>query len=427
MDVLVIGGGGREHALVWKLKQSSKVKNIYVTPGNAGTAQIAENLSLTDKKEIIEWLKVHKVDLVVVGPDDYLAEGIVDDIQELCIAVFGPTKAAAQIEWSKSFAKQFMKEENIPTASSVTFQNISEAQAYIQAQEFPIVIKADGLALGKGVVIAGNQTEAEHALIELMEEKKYGNASATVVVEEFLRGKEISMHAFCDGTHISLFPTSQDHKRAYDGNMGPNTGGMGIIAPVPGISEKIIAEIKNTIIQPAVDGLRKRGTPFVGVLYPGIMITDDGPKVIEFNARFGDPETQPYMRLLDTDLLDILFACINGDLNETTLRWKEMYATCIVVASEGYPKTYKKGFSIIGLEEAKEKGGAIIFHAGTKNKKGEVVTNGGRVLGVTTTGTTLEKSLNSAYDVVSRISFKGMWFRKDIGSNSLSGGTKSIT
>ncbi len=418
MNILVVGGGGREHALVWKLKQSKKVGNIYVAPGNAGTTLLAENISATTKDEIVSWLKVNEVDLVLIGPDNYLAEGIVDDIQELNIPVFGPTKAAAQIEWSKAFAKQLMEEEGVPTATSRTFDQINEVKEYIKRQSFPLVVKADGLALGKGVVIAKNISEAEQALQEMMGDKRFGEAGARIVIEEFLVGEEISTHAFCDGINTVLFPTSQDRKRAYDGDKGPNTGGMGTIAPVPSVSPEVLEDIEKTIVKPILEGLRNRGCPFTGVLYPGIMLTADGPKVIEFNARFGDPETQSYMRILETDLVDVLIACINGTLNELEVKWNSLSASCVVVASEGYPRKYEKGFPIHGFTDADKKDNVVVFHAGTTMKDNEVITNGGRVLNVTATGSSLENALADSYDAISNISFDGMWFRKDIGRSN---------
>lgn len=415
MNVLVVGSGGREHALVWKLKQSKKIEGIYVAPGNAGTALLAENIPITTKEDIVSWLKTNKVDLVVVGPDSYLAEGIVDDVQEIGIPVFGPTKAAAKIEWSKAFAKQLMHDVGIPTATSQTFNEIGTAKEYLKGQSFPVVVKADGLAFGKGVVIARNISEAEQALQAMMEEKKFGEAGSQIVIEEFLIGKEISTHAFCDGVNTIMFPTSQDRKRAYDGDNGPNTGGMGTIAPVPDVSIEVLEQIEKMIVKPALEGLRNMGCPFIGVLYPGIMLTDDGPKVIEFNARFGDPETQSYMRILESDLVDVLLACIDGTLNKLEVEWKDQYASCIVIASEGYPNKYEKGFPIRGLNEIQKKENIVLFHAGTVIKDNEVVTNGGRVLNVTATGSSLNDALNDAYEAISEVSFDGMQFRKDIG------------
>ncbi len=417
MDILVIGGGGREHALVWKLKQSPKVKNMYVAPGNAGTASIAKNIPLVKTNEIIDWLKKHKVDLVVVGSDSYLAEGIVDKIQRLKIPVFGPTKAAAKIEWSKSFAKKFMDEEKIPTAKFKSFTDFSKAKKYIEHEKFPLVIKADGLALGKGVLIVKNLKEGIQGLEDMMKSKVFGEAGARVVIEEFLTGGEISIHVFSDSKTFSIFPTSKDHKRAYDGNRGPNTGGMGTITPVLEIKPEIIEEIKNKIIGPTLNGLKKRGSPFIGVLYPGIMLTKTGPKVIEFNARFGDPETQSYMRILKTDIIDILIACVKGNLKNLKIKWAPESACCIVLASGGYPGVYKSGKIIKGIERAEKLKDVVIFHAGTKQSSNDIVTNGGRVLGVTAIDSSLPLALKKAYTAVNEIKFEGKQFRKDIGIN----------
>ena len=312
MDVLITGSGGREHALVWKLKQSPKVKNIFVAPGNAGTSLIAHNVEASTTEEIVNWVKANPVDLVIVGPDSHLAEGLVDILQDIGIAVFGPTKAAAEIEWSKSFAKQFMKEAGIPTAAYQVFTDIEKAKSYIKTQPLPLVIKASGLAFGKGVVIAGSMQEAEIVLEDMMGDKIFGESGTKVVIEEFLEGQEISIHAFSDGEHVVLFPPAQDHKRIGERDAGPNTGGMGTVAPVPFVTEIQMKKIADQVVVPTIVALKKRGRLFKGILFPGIMLTKTGPKVIEFNARFGDPETQSYMRILETDLVDILMACIDG-------------------------------------------------------------------------------------------------------------------
>lgn len=418
MKVLIVGNGGREHALAWKISKSPKVQKIFIAPGNAGTALVGENVECTTTGEIVGWLKKNPVDLVVIGPDSHLARGLADEIQALKIAVFGPTKKASEIEWSKSFAKRLMEEEGIPTAKSQTFNDYEKARKYMSQQKFPLVIKADGLAFGKGVVIAKDLGEAESALERIMKDKIFGDAGSEVLVEEFLEGKEISIHAFCDGETVSLFPASEDHKRIFDGERGPNTGGMGAIAPVPWVTEGLLDEIKEKIVLPCVLGLKKRGRPFVGVLYPGIMVTVDGPKVIEFNGRFGDPETQVYMRILKTDLVDVLLACINGSLSRTKVGWSKESACCVVLASGGYPEAYERGEIISGLEKI-ENPNIKVFHAGTKKDKGEIVTNGGRVLGVTATGDTLQTALFEAYEAIEAISFDGMRFRKDIGQKSI--------
>ena len=410
-----------------------------MAPGNAGTATMATNLPLSETDEIVEWVKkrandsADTIDLVVVGPDDHLAEGLVDRLTELGIPTFGPTKAAAQIEWSKAFAKQFMKEEGIPTAAYEIFINIEKAKehiAQIPRDKFPIVIKASGLALGKGVIIPRNPEEAVCALDDLMGSKVFGNAGDEVVIEEFMQGREISVHAFCDGETAIMLPAAQDHKRIFENDMGPNTGGMGTIAPVPWVTDSMMHEIREKIVMPTIAAMKRRGMPFKGILFPGIIFTESGPKVVEFNARFGDPETQTFMRLMESDLVEILLACIDGTLNEKRIRFYTQSACCIVCASGGYPGSYEKGKIISGLElpqpNEMEKGSRanladiVIFHAGTsRNDSGDIVTNGGRVLGVTAYGDDLQGALNKAYAAVEKISFEGMQFRKDIGKKSL--------
>jgi phosphoribosylamine--glycine ligase len=417
MDILIVGGGGREHALAWKLRQSRKVSNIFVAPGNAGTAKIAKNLNISRTEDIVAWLGKHRCDLVVVGPDQHLAEGIVDTLESLGIAVFGPTRMAAEIEWSKSFAKQFMHEEGIPTAGYQVFHDIEKAKLYVRKQKFPVVIKASGLALGKGVIIASTMKHAETALDEIMRDKVFGAAGNEVVIEEYMEGREISIHAFCDGEHAVLFPPAQDHKRIFDDDHGPNTGGMGTIASVPWVSQKQMRDIQKQIVIPTIRALKKRGRPFKGILFPGIMITETGPKVIEFNARFGDPETQSYMRILKTDLADILLACVNGKLKNTNIEWSRKSACCIVCASKGYPGAYEKGKIINGININPHE--AVIFHAGTKSREDKIVTNGGRVLGVTAVGRNLKTALSEAYQAIKHISFAGMQYREDIGAKSV--------
>lgn len=419
MNILTVGGGGREHALAWKLRQSPKVKDIFIAPGNAGTAEIGTNIPISKTDEIIDWLKRSPIDLVVIGPDNYLAEGMTDRIQELGISVFGPTKAAAEIEWSKSFAKRFMREEGIPTADYEVFTDLRAAREYVRKQNFPLVVKASGLALGKGVYVAENIQDAEKALADIMDARVFGDAGNEVVIEEYLRGKEVSIHAFCDGESAVLFPAAQDHKRIFDGERGPNTGGMGTIAPVPWVTSAHLKEIEDRIVLPTLRVLKRRGRPFRGVLFPGVMITDNGPKVIEFNARFGDPETQSYMRILDTDLIDILFACINGTLKEQKIQWSHRAACCVVIASGGYPGAYETGRVINGLENVPEDKDIVVFHAGTKSEGNIVVTNGGRVLGISATGSNLAEAVSKAYARIESISFDEMQYRKDIGTKSL--------
>lgn len=411
-----------------------------MTPGNAGTELIATNLPITKTGKIIEWLESAdgvsaQIKLVVVGPDEHLAEGIVDQLAELGIPAFGPTKAAAQIEWSKAFAKQFMKEEGIPTAAYEVFTHIEKAKEYIvqiPRDKFPIVIKASGLALGKGVIIPRNPEEAICALDDMMGDKKFGNAGNEVVIEEFMQGREISAHAFCDGETAVMLPAAQDHKRIFENDMGPNTGGMGTIAPVPWVTSAMMEEIREKIVMPTLAALKRRGMPFKGILFPGIMFTDSGPKVIEFNARFGDPETQSFMRIMESDLLDILLACIDGTLSQQKIRMYAQSACCIVCASGGYPGSYENGKKISGLDSfepselASEAGkrannsDIVIFHAGTSRiESGDIVTNGGRVLGMTAYGDTLQDALDKAYSAIEKISFDGMQYRNDIGKKSL--------
>jgi len=419
VSILVVGNGGREHALAWKLAQSPQLPRLFIAPGNAGTALVGQNVPIETTEEIVSWCRTNPVDLVVIGADSFLADGLTDALRLIGIPVFGPTRAAAEIEWSKSFAKHFMREEGIPTASAATFSDFEVARQYLKRQPLPVVIKADGLAFGKGVVIARTLIEAEDALTTMMKSASFGSAGKQVVIEEFLEGREFSVHAFCDGEDAVLFPASQDHKRIFDNDNGPNTGGMGTIAPVPWVENDLLREIRERIVLPCIRGLKKRGRPFVGVLYPGIMVTADGPKVIEFNARFGDPETQSYMRILQTDLVDIMHACINGTLPNMDISWSVEAACCVVLASGGYPGVYEKGKSIFGLE--KKHNGVEIFYAGAKNSHDAVVTDGGRVLGVTATDVNLPKALERAYEAAKDISFEGMQFRRDIGAKSIVG------
>ncbi len=415
--ILIIASGGREHAVGWKLKQSKHVNKIYFAPGNPGTAHIGENTNIPalDFENLIAFAKEKKIDLTVAGPDDILAAGIVNVFQKAGLKIFGPTKEAAQIESSKAFAKQLMKEENIPTAKYKTFTDAKKARAYIKKQTPPIVVKASGLSLGKGVIIAQTIEEAERTIDDIMIKKIFGIAGDKVVIEEFLQGKEVSIHAFSDGEYVELFPTSRDHKPIFDGNKGPNTGGMGTIAPLTDVSKEELEIIKKTIVLPAIRGLKKRGLPFVGCLYPGLMMTKDGPKVIEFNCRFGDPEMESYMRLLDSDLFEVFNSCVDGTLNSTTTKWSNKSACCIILASANYPASSHKGDVIYGLETVDEN--IIVFHLGTKQDGQNIVTNGGRVLGITTTGKNFDEALKLAYQQIDRkrIHFDGMQYRKDIG------------
>ena len=417
MKVLVVGGGGREHAICWKLAQSPRVTELFCAPGNAGIAQIARCVPIraTDVEAVVEWAKEEGVDFVVVAPDDPLALGMVDALAQAGIPAFGPGKNAAVIEASKAFSKELMRKYRIPTARYETFTDMDAALAYVEEQGAPIVVKADGLALGKGVVVARTVEEARQAVREMMEDKKFGASGTTVVVEECMTGPEVTVLAFCDGEHLACMPSSQDHKRAFDGNLGPNTGGMGAFSPSPNYTPEIAAQCMETIFLPTVRALRAEGRPFRGVIYFGLMLTPDGPKVVEYNARFGDPETQAVLSLLDSDLMDIFRACVDGTLDKVDIKWKEGAACCLVLASGGYPVKYQSGFPISGLEQA-EALGATVFHAGTKaGENGEILTAGGRVLGVTALGDTLERAVDSAYAAARPISFEGMHFRTDIG------------
>lgn len=416
MNILVIGSGGREHALVWKLRQSTRVDGVFIAPGNPGTAQLGENISIdvADHHAVIACAKKHHIDLVVVGPDDALASGIVNSLQNAGIDAFGPTKEAAEIEWSKSFAKDLLKRLAIPTAEYQTFTDIRKAKEYVQGRACPLVVKASGLALGKGVVIAGTHEEAERALEDMLVRRSFGKAGETVIVEDLLQGEEISVHAFCDGETAVLFPSAQDHKRVFDDDKGPNTGGMGTVAPVPSVSEEIMNQIEREIVRPVLLELKNIGRPYKGILFPGIMLTRQGPKVLEFNARFGDPETQSYLRILKSDLVDILLACSDGGLRASTIEWEDRAACCVVLASSGYPKTYPTGMAITGIEDAEHIPDVVVFQAGTKFANERLVTNGGRVLGVSATGATLEDARMKAYAAAEIIKFDGKHFRKDI-------------
>ena len=416
MKVLVVGGGGREHAICWKLAQSPKVTQLYCAPGNAGIAQVAAcvDVKATDVDGMVAWAKANAMDFVMVAPDDPLALGMVDAMEAAGIPAFGPRANAAIVEASKAFSKELMKKYHIPTARYQTFTDLDEALAYIEAEGAPIVVKADGLALGKGVVVASTVEEAETAVREMMEGHKFGDSGSTVVIEECMVGPEVTVLAFCDGEHLVPMLSSQDHKRAYDGNQGPNTGGMGAISPSPNYTPEVAKRCMEEIFLPTVAALRAEGRPFHGVIYFGLMLTPDGPKVVEYNARFGDPECQAVLSLLDTDLMDILQACVDGSLDQLPIRWKNEAGCILVLASGGYPLDYKKGYPISGLEEAGKT--AVVFHAGTKlGPNGEYLTNGGRVLGVTATAPTLEQAIAGAYQAASHISFQDMHFRTDIG------------
>ena len=422
MKVLVVGSGGREHAICWKLAQSRKVTELYCAPGNAGIAQIAKcvDIKATDVPAMVKWAKDSAMDFVVVAPDDPLALGMVDELEAAGVPAFGPTRAAAVIEASKAFSKELMKKYRIPTARYETFTDMNAALAHVEVQGAPIVVKADGLALGKGVIVAATVEEAKEAVRDMMEGGRFGAAGAKVVIEERMTGPEVTVLAFCDGEHIRPMVSSQDHKRACDGDQGPNTGGMGAIAPAPQFTPALAARFEREIMLPTVAALRAEGRPFKGVIYFGLMLTPDGPRVVEYNARFGDPECQAVLSLLDCDLLEIMLACRNGTLDRVKLTWKDGAACCLVLASGGYPLEYRKGLPITGLEEAGEY--VNVFHAGTRlGEDGRFLTNGGRVLGAAATGGTLKAAIDRAYGAAKYISFTDMHFRTDIGKRALEG------
>lgn len=420
MKILVVGGGGREHALVRKLKESPKVTEIHCAPGNAGIAAdaVCVNIKATDIDAMVAYAAEQAFDLVVVAPDDPLCMGMVDALEARGIAAFGPNRAAAAIEGSKVFAKELMQKYGIPTAAHRSFEDASQAIAYIRERNtWPCVVKADGLALGKGVIIAQNLEEAEGAVRRMMEEKIFGASGNRIVVEEFLTGPEVSVLAFCDGKTVVPMVSSMDHKRVYDGNQGPNTGGMGTIAPNPHYTPDMAERCMREIFLPTVQAMAREGRPFRGCLYFGLMLTPDGPRVIEYNCRFGDPETQVVLPLLESDLLDIMLATRNGTLADTPVVWKQGAAACVVLASGGYPGHYQTGLPIQGLEENGQpaQSGAVVYHAGTRRENGSFVTAGGRVMGVTAVGKTLEDALQTAYRAAEAISFPGMHYRRDIG------------
>ncbi|MGN1004651.1 MAG: phosphoribosylamine--glycine ligase [Oscillospiraceae bacterium] len=416
MNVLVVGSGGREHAICWKLAQSPKVTKLWCAPGNGGISDVATcvDIKATDVDAMVAWARENAMDFVVVAPDDPLALGMVDALEAAGIPAFGPRAKAAIIEASKVFSKNLMEKYHIPTAQYRTFTELDAALAYVREQGAPIVVKADGLALGKGVVVAQSVEEAEDAVRSMMADKKFGEAGTRLVIEECMTGPEATVLAFCDGEHLVCMPSSQDHKRAFDGNQGPNTGGMGAISPSPYYTEDLARRCMDEIFLPTVAALKAEGRPFQGVIYFGLMLTPNGPKVVEYNARFGDPECQAVLSLLDSDLLEIMLACRNGTLDQTDIRWKSGAACCLVLASGGYPASYQKGYPITGIDQANET--AVVFHAGTrKTDSGEILTNGGRVLGVTATGADLNAAIDGAYAAASHISWTDMHFRHDIG------------
>ncbi len=417
MDILVVGGGGREHAIVWKLRQSKNVEKIYCAPGNAGISELAECVPIgaTDISALVDFAKQKNIDFTVVGMDDPLVLGIVDVFTENNLKIFGPRKNAAIIEGSKAFSKDLMKKYNLPTASYETFCDYESASDYLKTQKFPLVIKADGLALGKGVIICNVYEEAEVAIKEMFVDKKFGQAGSTVVIEEFLIGKEVSVLAFCDGKTIVPMVSAQDHKRAFDHDLGLNTGGMGTFSPSKLYTEDFSNHCMEKIFKPTVSAMLSENREFKGILYFGLIFTDDGVKILEYNARFGDPETQVVLPRLKTDFLEILLACVDGNLNQMTIEWEDNAAVCVIMASGGYPESYKKGYEIKGLEEVKNFENVYVFHSGTSLVDEKIVTNGGRVLGVTGFGKNMDVAIKTAYHAVDHIDFQDKHFRKDIG------------
>ncbi|HSI13038.1 MAG TPA: phosphoribosylamine--glycine ligase [Chthoniobacter sp.] len=421
MKILVLGSGGREHALVWKLRQSPRAPALYCAPGNAGTAQLATNvpIKITEQQKLVDFAKSEGIDLTVVGPDDALAAGIVDLFQKNGLRIFGPTQSGARLESSKVFAKEFMQRHGIPTAKSGSFSDSSEAQRFCQRAKHPLVVKADGLALGKGVIIAQNSWESGLAVHEIMDARKFGDAGKQVLIEEFLEGEECSIHALVDGSSYLLFPAAQDHKRALDGDQGLNTGGMGTFSPPSKLLTPELEErVRREVLDPFIAGLKKDGLDFRGMLFPGLMVTADGPKLLEFNCRFGDPETQVLLTRLDSDLVELLEATIDGRLDSVQAKWKPESAVCVVMASGGYPGSYPNGKVITGLEKSPD--GVTVFHAGTRQEGGTVVTAGGRVLGVTALAPDLATARQRAYAAVDGIAFEGHQFRRDIAVKGLS-------
>lgn len=419
MKVLVIGSGGREHALLWKLSQSPSVTDVYVVPGNDGMSDVASLIPIKGNEDIIDFARLMQVDLTVAGPETVLTEGLADEFEKRGMAFFGPSKAAARIEGSKGFAKALMKKYGIPTAAYETFDDEEKAIAYLKANDtYPIVIKADGLASGKGVIIAQSEEEAIDTVKDMLEGHTFCGAGRSVVIEEFMEGEEASMLCFCDGTNVVPMISAQDHKRIFDFDKGPNTGGMGAYAPAPVMTKEMCEEVNVRILRPIVAAMKKEGYPFKGCLYAGLMITSEGPKVVEFNCRFGDPETEAVLPLFDGDLARVMLDCVHGTLSDEAVVWKKACAVDVVLASEGYPASHSSGEVISGIEDAK-KAGCLVFHAGTVKKNGQYVVNGGRVLNVVALADTLAEAKAKAYEGVSRISWRGMQYRHDIADKGL--------
>lgn len=419
MKVLIVGSGGREHAIAWKVAQSPRVEKIYCAPGNGGIAQVAECVPIgaMEFDRLVDFARNKEIDLTVIGMDDPLVGGVVDAFEAAGLRVFGPRKNAAILEGSKAFSKDLMKKYGIPTAAYETFTDPDKALAYLETARFPIVLKADGLALGKGVLICENLEEARNGVRELMTDRKFGSAGDAIVIEEFMTGREVSVLSFVDGNVVKIMSSAQDHKRARDGDQGPNTGGMGNFSPSPFYTEEVDAFCKKYIYQPTVDAMKAEGRPFTGVIFFGLMLTEDGPKVLEYNARFGDPEAQVVLPRLNNDIIDVFEACIDGRLDQVELEFDNDRATvCVILASDGYPVAYEKGFVIEGLEAFQGREDYYVFHSGTKlTETGQMVTNGGRVLGVTATGKDLKEARAKAYEAAEWVKFGNKYMRRDIG------------
>ena len=418
MNILIVGSGGREHAIAWSVAKSPKADKIYCAPGNAGISQYAEcvNIGAMEFEKLADFAQEHSIDLTIIGMDDPLVGGVVDVFEERGLKVFGPRKNAAILEGSKAFSKDLMKKYNIPTAGYENFEDSEKALEYLRTQaKFPVVLKADGLALGKGVLICNDLAEAEAGVKEIMEDKKFGSAGNTMYIEEFMTGREVSVLSFVDGKTIRTMTSAQDHKRAMDGDQGLNTGGMGTFSPSPFYTEEVDEFCRKYIYQPTVDAMAAEGRPFVGIIFFGLMLTPDGPKVLEYNARFGDPEAQVVLPRMKTDILEVMEACVNGTLDQTELEFEDNAAVCVVLASEGYPVKYEKGIPMSGFEKFEDKEGYYCFHAGTKLENGQIVTNGGRVVGITAKGKDLKEARKNAYEATEWIQFANKYMRHDIG------------
>ena len=418
MNILIVGSGGREHAIAWSVAKSPKADKIYCAPGNAGISQYAEcvNIGAMEFEKLADFAQEHSIDLTIIGMDDPLVGGVVDVFEERGLKVFGPRKNAAILEGSKAFSKDLMKKYNIPTAGYENFEDSEKALEYLRTQaKFPVVLKADGLALGKGVLICNDLAEAEAGVKEIMEDKKFGSAGNTMVIEEFMTGREVSVLSFVDGKTIRTMTSAQDHKRAMDGDQGLNTGGMGTFSPSPFYTEEVDEFCRKYIYQPTVDAMAAEGRPFVGIIFFGLMLTPDGPKVLEYNARFGDPEAQVVLPRMKTDILEVMEACVNGTLDQVKLEFEDNAAVCVVLASQGYPVKYEKGIPMSGFENFADKEGYYCFHAGTKLENGQIVTNGGRVVGITAKGKDLKEARKNAYEATEWIQFANKYMRHDIG------------